>query len=55
MDLILRGRRRRWHARVKQLTLLRERPFGPPLWQRILFLIGLCSLWAWLWTPRVTG
>ncbi len=52
--LIIRPRRRRYHARVKQLTLLRDYPLGPPLWQRILFVFGLCFLWVWLCIPRVT-
>ena len=51
---IIRPRRSRYRARVKQLTLLRDYPLGPPLWKRILFVLGLCFLWAWLCIPRVT-
>lgn len=51
---IIRPRRSRYRARVKRLTLLREYPLGPPLWQRILFVVGVCFLWAWLWLPHIT-
>ena len=50
--IILSGGRRKHREEAKQLTLLRDYPIGPPLWMRILVLIGLCVLWTWLFFPR---
>ena len=56
MKIIIQpGGRRAREEDAKHITLFRDRPLGPPLVVRVLMVVGMCVLWAWLWLPRFAG
>ncbi len=56
MKILFRPGGDRWReVDVGQFTVQREHPFGPPLWKRILLILGLCALWVFLCIDHFTS